>query len=196
MVAARHRGRRARTPWSRATAGVAGAPTRRDAQSSAVEPSKNPARPLAVIRWRCSNLSRRTGMRIREALTTAQSPWADSSVERLIGSIRQECLDHVLVLHEPHLHRILTRYFASCHRTRTHLSLETDGRGRHARGHRLAGPTALLDHTVDRPGESDRRVRRGPEAPVRACRARASGVRRGAQRPPARASRRSRAPAP
>jgi hypothetical protein len=47
-------------------------------------------------------------------------------VERLIGSIRRECLDHVLVLSEPHLHRILTRDFAYYARARTHLSLEKD----------------------------------------------------------------------
>ena len=44
------------------------------------------------------------GMRIREALTTAQSPWADSFVDRLSGSIRQECLAHGLGLHEPPPH--------------------------------------------------------------------------------------------
>jgi hypothetical protein len=45
---------------------------------------------------------------------------------RLIGSIRQQCLAHVLVLHEPHLRRILTCYFAYYHGTRAHLSLEKD----------------------------------------------------------------------
>jgi hypothetical protein len=47
-------------------------------------------------------------------------------VERLIGSVRRECLDHVLVLSEPHLHRILTAYCAYHHRARTHLSLDKD----------------------------------------------------------------------
>jgi putative transposase len=46
--------------------------------------------------------------------------------ERLIGSIRRECLDHVLVLSERHPRRILTRYFAYYHGARTHLSLEKD----------------------------------------------------------------------
>jgi transposase InsO family protein len=46
--------------------------------------------------------------------------------ERLIGSIRRECLDHVLVLGESHLRRILARYFSYYHRTRTHLSLDKD----------------------------------------------------------------------
>jgi putative transposase len=46
--------------------------------------------------------------------------------ERLIGSIRRECLNHVLVLGERHLRRTLTGYFAYYHRARTHLSLEKD----------------------------------------------------------------------
>ncbi|MBI1894760.1 MAG: transposase [Candidatus Rokubacteria bacterium] len=66
------------------------------------------------------------GMQTREVLTAAQSPWQNPFVERLIGSIRHECLDQVLVLHEQHLRRILTRYFAYYHRARTHLSLEKD----------------------------------------------------------------------
>jgi putative transposase len=47
-------------------------------------------------------------------------------VERLIGSIRRECLDHVIVLNEHHLRRILQRYFGYYHRTRTHLSVDKD----------------------------------------------------------------------
>jgi len=66
------------------------------------------------------------GMRISEGLTAPQSPWPNPFVERLIGSVRRECLNHVLVLSERHLRRILTRYFADDHRARTHLSLEKD----------------------------------------------------------------------
>jgi len=66
------------------------------------------------------------GMRISEGLTASQSPWQNPFVERLIGSVRRECLNHVLVLSERHLRRILTRYFADDHRARTHLSLEKD----------------------------------------------------------------------
>ena len=50
------------------------------------------------------------GMGICEILTAPHSPWQNPFAERLIGSIRRECLDHVLVLSERHLHRILTRY--------------------------------------------------------------------------------------
>src|SRR6266850_5618182 len=66
------------------------------------------------------------GMRIEEVLTAPHSPWQNPFAERLIGSIRRECLDHVLVLGESHLRRILTRYFAYYHRARTHLALDKD----------------------------------------------------------------------
>src|SRR5437867_8839994 len=66
------------------------------------------------------------GMRIEEVLTAPHSPWQNPFAERLIGSIRRECLNHVLVLGESHLRRILARYFSYYHRARTHLSLDKD----------------------------------------------------------------------
>src|SRR5262245_44515594 len=51
------------------------------------------------------------GMQIEEVLTAPHSPWQNPFAERMIGSIRRECLDHVLVLSERHLRRILARYF-------------------------------------------------------------------------------------
>jgi putative transposase len=63
---------------------------------------------------------------IEEVLTAARSPWQSPYVERLVGSVRRECLDHVIVLNEQHLRRILRRYFAYYHRSRCHLSLEGD----------------------------------------------------------------------
>ncbi len=63
---------------------------------------------------------------IREVLTAPQSPWQNPYVERLIGSIRRECLDHVIVLNESSLRRILKSYFQYYERTRTHLALEKD----------------------------------------------------------------------
>jgi putative transposase len=66
------------------------------------------------------------GMGLREVLTARSSPWQNPFAERLIGSIRRECLDHALVLSERHLHRILTRYFAYYHGARTHLGLQKD----------------------------------------------------------------------
>ncbi|MCP3918610.1 MAG: transposase [bacterium] len=62
-----------------------------------------------------------------EGLRSApHSPWQNPFVERIIGSIRRECTDHVIVLNERHLHRILTGYFECYHRSRTHLSLDKD----------------------------------------------------------------------
>lgn len=61
-----------------------------------------------------------------EVLTAPYSPWQNPCAERLIGSIRRECLNHVLVLGERHLRRILARYFDYYHRARTHLSLDKD----------------------------------------------------------------------
>jgi len=66
------------------------------------------------------------GMRITEVLTASRSPWQNPLAERLIGSVRRECLDHLVVLGERHLRRILTAYFAYYHRARTHLSLDKD----------------------------------------------------------------------
>src|SRR5258707_206614 len=66
------------------------------------------------------------GMGIHEVLTAPHSPWQNPFAERLIGSIRRECLNHVLVLGESHLRRILARDFSYYHRARTHLALDKD----------------------------------------------------------------------
>ena len=65
-------------------------------------------------------------MGIEEVLTAPRSPWQSPFVERLIGSIRRECLNHVIVLNEKHLRRLLSSYFAYYHQSRTHLSLVMD----------------------------------------------------------------------
>jgi len=66
------------------------------------------------------------GMRIEEVMTAPHNPWQSPYVERLIGSIRRECLNHVIVLGENHLRRIMRSYIAYYHRSRTHLSLCKD----------------------------------------------------------------------
>src|ERR1700730_12687519 len=63
-------------------------------------------------------------MGIEEVVTAAQSPWQNPYAERLIGSIRRECLDLVIVLGEEHLRRILREYFRYYHEVRPHQSLE------------------------------------------------------------------------
>jgi putative transposase len=65
-------------------------------------------------------------MGIQEVVIAPRSPWQNPYVERLIGSIRRECLDHVIVLHEQHLRRLLTSYFQYYHHWRTHRALEMD----------------------------------------------------------------------
>jgi transposase InsO family protein len=65
-------------------------------------------------------------MDIHEALTAPRSPWQNAYAERLIGSIRRECLDHVIVLNESSLRRILRSYFDYYQHSRTHLSLAKD----------------------------------------------------------------------
>jgi transposase InsO family protein len=66
-------------------------------------------------------------MGIEDLVIAPRSPWQNPYVERLIGSIRRECLDHVIVLGERHLTRILTSYFAYDHQWRTHWALAVDG---------------------------------------------------------------------
>jgi len=65
-------------------------------------------------------------MDIHELVTAARSPWQNAYVERLIGSIRRECLDHVIVWNERGLRRVLTAYVAYDSSSRTHLSLNKD----------------------------------------------------------------------
>jgi transposase InsO family protein len=65
-------------------------------------------------------------MGIRDRPTAARSPWQNGYIERLIGSIRRECLDHVLVMGQAHLRRILRAYADYYNRVRTHLALDKD----------------------------------------------------------------------
>ena len=65
-------------------------------------------------------------MGIDEVLTAPRSPWQNPYVERLIGSMRRECVDHVVVLNERSLQRILRSYIDYYHHWRTHLALGKD----------------------------------------------------------------------
>jgi transposase InsO family protein len=65
-------------------------------------------------------------MGIRDRPTAPASPWQNGCVERLIGSIRRECVDHIIVLGEAHLRRILKSYARYYNETRTHLALDKD----------------------------------------------------------------------
>src|SRR3989475_2631522 len=71
----------------------------------------------------CDFRERIRGMSMEEVLSAPASPWQRAYVERLIGSVRRDCLDHVIVLGEGHLRRILKSYLEYYHRSRTHLMM-------------------------------------------------------------------------
>ena len=61
---------------------------------------------------------------IEEVITAPRSPWQNPYVERIIGSIRRECLNHVIIFNERHLRQMLRSYARYYHEARTHLSLD------------------------------------------------------------------------
>jgi len=65
-------------------------------------------------------------MGIRDKPIAPASPWQNGIAERLVGSIRRECVDHIIVLGETHLRRILKYYARYYNETRTHLALDKD----------------------------------------------------------------------
>ncbi len=69
---------------------------------------------------------RLVAMGIRDRPTSPRSPWQNGYAERVIESIRRECLDHVIVFSEAHLRRIMRQYVQYYNSARTHLSLEKD----------------------------------------------------------------------
>ena len=95
-------------------------------------------------------------MDIEGVLTAPRSPWQNPFVERVIGSIRRECLDHVIVVNESHLRRVLTSYLRYYHRSRTHLGLEKDTPDRRPVAETSFAPTIAmpevggLHHRYDR----------------------------------------------
>jgi transposase InsO family protein len=81
-------------------------------------------------------------MGIRDHPTAPRSPWQNGHVERLIGSIRRECLDHFVVFGEAHLRRVLKGYASYYNEVRTHLSLNKDAP--HSRSAQPVGSIAAL----------------------------------------------------
>ena len=65
-------------------------------------------------------------MGIRDRPISPGSPWQNGCAERLIGTVRRECLDRMLIFGEAHLRRILTLYACYYNEKRTHLSLQKD----------------------------------------------------------------------
>jgi len=63
---------------------------------------------------------------IEQVVISRRSPWQNGFCERVIGTIRRDCLDHLIVMNERHLRRVLKEYLAYYHESRTHLGLEKD----------------------------------------------------------------------
>jgi transposase InsO family protein len=74
----------------------------------------------------CIYRNRLEAMGLHDIPIAPRSPWQNGFVERVIGSIRRECLDHVIVRNERHLRRILRSYLTYYNHSRTHLSLNKD----------------------------------------------------------------------
>jgi len=83
---------------------------------------------------------RLAGIGIPEVVSAPASPWQNPFVERVIGSIRRECLDHVIVLNETHPQRVLRSYLPYYHRTRTRLGLDKDTPDRRPLAETSVGP--------------------------------------------------------
>jgi putative transposase len=85
-------------------------------------------------------------MGIDEVLIAAPSPWQTPYVERLIGSVRRECLDHMIVLNEWHLRRVIASHLSYYHAARPHLSLDKDAPEVRAVQLPTAGKVVALPH--------------------------------------------------
>ena len=83
-------------------------------------------------------------MAITEVPTAPRSPWQNGYVERVIGSVRRECLDHVIALNDRQLRRVLKSYLAYYNRTRTHLALDKDAPEPRAPANNNDGPIVAI----------------------------------------------------
>jgi len=110
---------------------VTDSPTARWAAQQMVEAFPDDSVPRYILRDRDriygGDFVRRVrSMGIEEVLIAPRSPWQNPYCERMIGTLRRECTDHMIVLSERHLRRILREYLDYYHRSRTHLSLGKD----------------------------------------------------------------------
>ncbi len=87
---------------------------------------------------------RMASMGIAEVVSAPASPWQNPYVERVIGSIRRECLDHLVILHEAHLRHVLRSYVRYYHRSRTHLGLQKDTPDRRPTAEASGGPIIVI----------------------------------------------------
>ena len=110
---------------------VSESPTAMWTRQQVVEAFPWDAAPRYLLRDRDGNYGedfdrRVVSLGIEQVLTSPRSPWQNPYVERMIGSILRECLDHVIIFDERHLRRILREYLDYYHRSRTHLGLGKD----------------------------------------------------------------------
>jgi hypothetical protein len=89
--------------------------------------------------------NRMKNMGIKEVISVPQKPWQNPFIERIIGSIRRECTDHVIVLNEGHLKCVLSSYFEYYHNDRTHLSLGKNTPSDRPVQHRPDGKCKIID---------------------------------------------------
>jgi putative transposase len=82
--------------------------------------------PKYVLHDRDHNFVGLSKLGIEEVITSFRSPWQNAFVERVIGSIRRECTNHLVVFNEKHLEKILSKYRDYYNGSRTHLSLNKD----------------------------------------------------------------------
>ena len=92
---------------------------------------------------------------IRDHPISPRSPWQNGYAERLIGSIRRECLDHVVVFGERHLRHVLSCYIDYYNAARTHLSLDKDTPVRTCRSINRTHPSATCSRRLASPIRSD-----------------------------------------
>jgi len=104
--------------------GMDGAPTARGVRAGGGAPVSHSGQRPSL--WRAIFASGQDALDIRETVIAPRSPWQNAYAERVIGSIRRECLDHVVVIGERHLREILSKYVDYYNGTRTHLSLSKD----------------------------------------------------------------------
>ena len=85
-------------------------------------------------------------MGIEEVPTAYRSPWQNPLPERVIGSIRRECLDHVIIFGENHLRRVLSEYVEYYNGARTHLSVERNSPAPREVEPRSEGEVVVIPH--------------------------------------------------
>ena len=126
--------RRRTVTWCRRATSSSSNDARLRSRNESSEPTADRTAIMAATVWRWYNiLARRfrllsrhslAAMGIRDHPIAPRSPWQNGHAERLIGSIRRECLDHVVVFGEAHLRRILAAYAGYYNELRTHLSMD------------------------------------------------------------------------